>query len=226
MGNNGRDNAATGAQPYTLLSPATVFPVTLAELKAWLKVTSNSEDALLTMIIQGCTEAAELYTKRDFITKSYLTYRDRFGDYGEQPLYAGYPAQKVYTFYELPIVLRRSKLQSILSIKYWLDNVLTTWNAAEYYIVNKSAWSQVLPVDDFDYPSHDQRLQAIQIEFTAGYGATGADVPAALRMALLSHMASVYTNRGDCSAAGCSCDAAPMSARAVYQQYRIVDFVL
>jgi uncharacterized phiE125 gp8 family phage protein len=207
----------TGAQPYDLTAPVTDYPITLAELKVWLKITGTEEDALLQSIIAGVTLEAEKYTKREFITKSFETYRDVFGDPEESPSPIG------CNFFELPIVIRRSKLQDVTSIEYLKDGSFITLDPSEYFIVNKDAFSQIAPIDQWPIPT--QRQQAIKIVFNAGYG-DADDVPQDIKNALLAHATAVYTNRGDCDngSSSCSCNFAPSEAMSVYNQYRIIDF--
>ncbi|NOV15880.1 hypothetical protein E5S70_07235 [Ensifer adhaerens] len=50
--------------------------------------------------------------------------------------------------------------------------------------------------DSFTYPSiANDRADGVRVEFTAGYGATAVDVPAAIRIAILLMVAHWYANR-------------------------------
>jgi len=220
--------ASSGAPTYQITVAAAENPVTLTELKAWLKISGSSEDTLLTAIIVAVTRNAELYTKRDFISKTYRTYRDYFGEAdaaGVYPRMFGYGNQN-------QLELRRTPLNAITSVKYYnTSNVLTTISSAAYYttVTDGSTYSMLYPSPDNSWPSdiNTQRLQAVEIIFTAGY-ANAATFKAAcpdLWQALFAHMAAVYVNRGDCSMeSGCGCDKAPPEARMVYGMYRIIDF--
>ena len=219
---------SSGAASYFVTVPVGTTPVTVAEFKAWAKITNTAEDALITLILQRVTEQAELYTKRDFINKTYVTYRDIFGDGGENPSFAGYPAMNYAMSLNTPISLRRSQLQSVTSVKYYSDNVLTTLSSAAYYIIRKQDFGMIQSVDGAAWPLVDDRNQAVEITFVAGYGATAASVPPSLRSALLAHANQVYANRGDCdvdSPDSCSCSLAPSAAKSAYNQFRIIDFV-
>jgi uncharacterized phiE125 gp8 family phage protein len=105
--------------------------------------------------------------------------------------------------------------------------------STDYKIIKKDSFSKIIPVTQTptpDFPSvwaiTDNVPQGIQISFVAGFGANATFVPDELKTAMLMHSASIYTNRGDCSPDGCSCSTAPAMALAVYNQYRILDFVL
>jgi uncharacterized phiE125 gp8 family phage protein len=45
-------------------------------------------------------------------------------------------------------------------------------------------------------PSPGQPLNGIEIDFTAGFGDTGADVPDMLKRAMLTHIAQMFEFRG------------------------------
>lgn len=219
---------ATGQQLYDVTIPASESPISVSELKLFAKISGTSEDALLQQIINGVTLEAERYTKLDFVSRTYKTFRDSFGDYAESPAYVCNPPMRYrYSSNNAPIVLRRSPLQSVSLIQYYSGGVLTTLNVADYMIVRKPAFSFVVPVGDALWPTPDDRMQAVQITFVSGFGAAAA-VPADIKNALLAHATSVYQNRGDCNSgsSSCACEFAPAVSLAVYNQRRIVDFVL
>ena len=199
------------APTYQLVTPPAEDPVSLDELKAWLKITGNAQDDILTNIIKAVTKSAELFTKREFIEKEFKTYRNCF-----------------CTFIEL----RRTPVQSISSVKYINSaDVLTTVAPSTYYFTTTdgSEFSNLTPNPSQSWPADIllSRLQAVEIVFTAGWptAAIFKENWPDLYQALLAHMAYVFVNRGDCSIAdGCSCANAPGEAMMVYELYRIIDF--
>lgn len=220
---------ATGAQPYILLAQPSVWPITVDLVKSWARISTTADDDLILMLIKAVTLSVEKFTKRDLITKPYRTYRDNFGDIGENPSYQRFPAQQ-FGHLNTPISLRRSKLQVITSIKYWLNGVEETVDSNIYYKVHKDAFGAIALVEGADWPSNDNRQQGITIDFTAGYGDSADDIPDDLKQAMLMHVTAAYQNRGDCDSGsggkdGCSCEMAPAGAGAIYTQYRIIDFV-
>lgn len=213
-------------QPYELITPAAESPISLAEFKLWAKVTTSADDDLIQQIIDAVTREAEAYTKLDFVSKGYRTYRDYFGDEGESPARQDYyyAGGGYYAGNYQQITLRRSPLVSVDSITYLKSGVSTAFT--DFYVVKKPSFSKVLPNTDTNFPTDaDNRAQAITIDFTAGFGAA-ADVPSDIKQALLAHATSVYQNRGDCDPAsgGCSCAFAPAQSLMVYNQRRIIDF--
>ncbi len=196
------------AYPYVLVTGPAATPISLTDVKTFLKLdlTDTSEDTILTMMIEAAVDYCEKYTKRDLITKTYTTYRECF---------------------KTNMEIRRSKLQSIVSISYY-DNldVLQTVSSSVYDFSNDTDFSSVVLKYNQSWPLEvSSRPHPVIIQFTAGYGSSSSSVPSMLRQALLQIVAALYTNRGDCTeAVGCSCaKLAPGSAMAIIEAYRIND---
>jgi len=151
-------------------------------VKDYLRISGTDFDTTLTLITSAATTYGEKITGRDFINKAYKTYLDRFpvGD--------------------TSIEIKKSKLQSITSIQYFKDDVLTTFDAANYYITDSATYATVNVDCDENWPTDaDCRRQTVVIEFIAGYSTLAADVPDLIKRALLAHIASLFENLGDCS---------------------------
>lgn len=167
------------AWPYIVTVPPASLPLTLTEVKTHLRIdlADNSEDTYLTALIKTVTNYAEKFTKRDFITRTYATYRDSFCD---------------------SLEIRRSLLQSITSVEYLKDDVLTLVSTDIYFATQSTTFSTLRLKENQLWPTDlDNQDQAVKIIFTAGYG-NDSDVPEDLKTAMLNHIASLYENRGDC----------------------------
>ncbi len=149
------------------------------DINAHLKTSFATLSDYMTMIIKSVTQFAEIFTKRDFLNRTYKNYRNEWA-----------------TEYEL----RRSKFSSITNIKY-LDtsDAEQTVNSSYYYNTFSNRYSKVVFKEDMDYPELSDLEQAIRITFVSGFGATGANVPQSLSIAMLNHIARVYAQRGDCT---------------------------
>lgn len=191
----------------TLVTGAAALAVSLDDVKTHLKISGSSEDTYLTQLIQAATEAAEKYTKRDFITKTYKQVQDVFFDTN---------------------AVRKSPNVAVLNIKYYdTDNVQQTLSPSLYWAANYSQQLVIFAVDTSYWPSTYSRPQAVEINFTAGYGAASTNVPAGIRQALLMIVALLYENRGDCNECGPS-DLIKTSpaVRALLSEFRLVDLVV
>ena len=185
--------------------PATT-PISLSELKSYLKITTSTDDTLLLLIIDLVTEVAEKIMRRDLISKTYTTYRDAI------------------SFTSKYLVLRRSKLLAVNYIKYIdINDVLITISPTIYSNTIEADYSKIFLNKNENWPSDVQDVpQAIQISFDAGYGTLSIDVPADIRGALLQHAALFYENRGDCACDGVGAELSlPSQSRKIYDLYKI-----
>ena len=185
---------------YTLTTPGTV-PVALVDMKKYMKVTSASDDDLITLMLAAATTWGENYTGREFRANTWTLLIDAF---------------------EERLFLRRAPIASITSIKYLLANVWTAVANTVYYLKNGTQSSEILLQEDQDWPDDvDEREAAIEIVFvTESYRDTDA-----IKSAIMRHVAYWYKNRGDCggSGSGCSCDDAAKGSGVtmIYDQFRI-----
>lgn len=166
---------------YILQTDSASEPVTLDEVKAQLRIDGTDYDSILTPYIKTARQIAEKITGRDFINKTWKCYLDDF------------------SCDETEILLKKSKLQSITSIKYYTGGVLTTLSSSVYYNTNDSNYSSIILVDGESYPAVDSRRQAVEIIFVSGYGANATFVPQAIKSALISMITALYENAGDCA---------------------------
>lgn len=207
---------------YLLVTGAgSALPVSLSDVKEWLKVPSTLtvDDNLITALIKSATGIFEKITGRDLINKTYKTYLDAFPCVDGLNYYTGVSSLALQ-YHDNGIVLRKSKLQSITSIQYYLDGVLTTWSSSNYYITDLPDYSAIYLVADKEFPTDvDIRKQAVVINFVAGYGSSDANVPEDVKQALLQFISYLYENRGDCA------NSKDMQAAMdLFSQFKIIDF--
>ena len=177
---------------YILITPATIEPITLDEVKQKLRLIGNSDfDTELTRMITVAREMCERITGRDLINKTYKGFLD---------------------CYYNQVEFGKSKLQSISSIKYYSNNILATLSPSSYYFTNATDYAKLVFTQNF---TADNRLQAIEIEFIAGYGATASTVPVSLKEAMLSFIDWLFNNSGDCT------NEDSLMARKLFQNYII-----
>lgn len=131
-------------------APATE-PVTVAEVKARLRLTTAADDTLLGQAIRAAREFAEKVTRRSLVAKSYAYIMDRFP----------YPGE--------PIRVPAPPLVSVTTIKY-LDGALVwqTWDAAEYFVAAKQIPGLIVPKPNCTYPAPANVPGAVEVSFTAG----------------------------------------------------------
>jgi len=159
-----------------LTTAPTVQPITVAEMKAHSHIDTDASDGELTTFIAAATGDTEAFTWRQLCTATYTLTLDRF------------PTED---YIDLP----RPPLASVTHIKYYDTlNTQQTLSAASYEVdlstepgriyIDRSTW----------WPLTYWRRNAIEIEYTAGYG-DAADVPEMIKQSIRMKAAHWYENR-------------------------------
>jgi len=150
--------------------------VTTADMKEYLRVTHSNEDTLIASQVAAVTGKLEFWTDRSFTTQTWELLMDDF------------PSSDT-------IVLRKPPLQSITSIKY-IDTAGAeqTFAAANYEVDIKSKQGRIRLASGASWPSTKDVLNAVTIEFIAGYGQE-SKVPAQIKAAIKLKVGDFYENR-------------------------------
>ncbi len=191
---------------YVLKTAAVSLPVSLSEAKQQARVdqTITVEDTYFTFLIKAATTAAENYTRRDLINKTYYAFMNCF------------PVGSCQG-----IEITRSKLQQVVSIEYLVNGVYQTVDPSIYYFTNNNDFASIYLFPTKGWPSNaDSVRQAIRITFVAGYGVDSTFVPDEIRFGLLSHITFMYQQRGDSGDAGFSASI-PEISLGFYDQFKI-----
>lgn len=170
--------------PIQETSPAEAFPVTLAEARRFARVDGTEDDSLLETLIESATEFARSMTGRQFVAAGFkLTLR-------------AFPTvdSGILRFPVSPVL-------EVQSVKYrGRDGALHELTADLDYLADTAAEPGTIePVKSWpitgDYPD------AVQIEFRAGYAASGSpldvteNIPARAKVSILALVAHWYENR-------------------------------
>ena len=162
---------------WTLVTPPTEEPVTLAEIKDHLHISSTAEDSLLTLYAQMAREAVEGECWRALMPQTWDLYLP------------GWPAGGVI---EIP----RPPLQSVTSIKYTDDEgAVHTFAASNYRVDTASEPGRVVLAPDAAWPSDAlDSSNPVVVRFVAGYADASA-VPGMAKAAILLQIGEIYANR-------------------------------
>ncbi len=191
----------TQVTTYNQLSFPTELPVSLELVKEQLRITNTSDDTFLTLLINSVREFFQSKTGRILITTEFETF---------------------WSFFTQAFEIRRSKLVELLDFQYLnVDDVLV--DMPDIFYTNKESEYSRLIVRDVGLFPNDKadNIQSVRANFTAGFGVTSVSIPADIQMALMNHVAQLYTNRGDCSTCEVS-SAVPANAQLIYNKYTIV----
>lgn len=154
-----------------------VEPITSTEAKLHLRVDHTDDDTLITILIQASRETVEQLTNRSLITQSRTIKLDRF------------PCSNTI---EIPY----GPLISITSVKYYdADNTLQTMSSSLYEVDTFSNVPRLVLADGQSWPSTYVKTNAVEIIYSAGYGAAGSYVPKPLKQAMFLILGHLYEHR-------------------------------
>ncbi|MGF9562575.1 head-tail connector protein [Neorhizobium sp. JUb45] len=160
---------------YILTTPPTAEPITLADVKAHLRLDDGNEDTLISSLITTAREHLERETGLCLITQTWRLCLDLW------------PRDGILKIVRFPV-------QAI-------ENV-TVYDAAgapvDVSLEDHLLDGQSRPVRLWlrDPPAPGQVMNGIEITFVAGFGEGGADVPDGLKRAMLLHVAHMFAFRG------------------------------
>jgi uncharacterized phiE125 gp8 family phage protein len=180
-------------------------PVTLAEAKAHLRFSETDDDTLITGLINAATsylDGTAGIMGRCLVSQVWELYYDAF------------PAGDL----QIPL----GNLLAVGSVEYVdpITKLYVTWPALNNYetdLISKEGW--VIPVKAWPTPA--ETSNAVRITFTAGFGPASADVPAAVRQAMLLMIGHWYENR-ETVAIGQTVAELPMAATTLLAPFRRV----
>lgn len=168
---------------YLLSGPA-AEPVSLDDAKAWLKLDTDDEDALVTTLVTAARLHVEGTTGRALLTQSWRLVLDDWPQVG---------------LVRLPV----APLQSLTAITAYdingdpvtlaTDGVLWDAQAAPSLLYLPAGFGDEVILRPF---------QGVEIDYVAGYGTDPTEVPATLRQALLLLVAYWFEHRDAVVVAG------------------------
>lgn len=172
----------------TLVTDATVYPITTAEAKTHLNVDFSDDDTYIDALIAAATEQAEIFTGRDFCQKTWDYSFDQFptGD----------------------IVLPKYPVQSVTSITYTdqtTSPVTNTLSTTVYSLDSGKKPSVIYQKYGQYWPSATSQHNSITVRFITGAEPTGspldyrANVPEAIKTAIKVIITKLYDHRGETS---------------------------
>ena len=162
--------------------------------------------------IKAAREACEHATERQLITATWTLQMDCWA---ERELYRNGA-----------IHVPRPPLASVTSVKFYdTAGNQQTWAAgAAGYLVDapsgpEAQRGRIYPAPDVDWPDLQDRHNAVEVIFVAGYGAAGAAVPERLRRGILLYVGELYERREE-SVVGVSVSPTVLGAERLWQQMR------
>jgi uncharacterized phiE125 gp8 family phage protein len=177
----------------TLVTPPKIEPLTLGEVKSYLKVDyeeDTEEDAYIQSLITVAREWCETYQRRSYITQTWelslqqfpIEHTDTLSDYSQSKI----------------IEIPKGTLQSINSFTYkdLYGNEKTLVENVDYIVGKRGILGKVCPPYAKIFPVTPLwPLDPIVINFTCGYGDDGSKVPTKVKQAMKLLISHWYENR-------------------------------
>jgi uncharacterized phiE125 gp8 family phage protein len=184
--------------PKALITPPAATPVTLAEVKAHLRVETADEDDYLSDLMATAIAHVEQATGRALITQTWRLYFDAWPPETGNDLLVELSVSPVRAIDEIRVYDSEGTPETLTSDNWTLDAV-----------------SEPARLLLSDAVSPEQELNGIEIDVEAGFGDTGADVPDTLRRAILVLCAHWHELRGSASDASIEASEPPGFARLI-----------
>jgi uncharacterized phiE125 gp8 family phage protein len=153
-------------------------PITLAEAKAHLRLTHDDEDLLVSAMISAARAACEDRLQRTLITSSWKLTLPAF------PL--------------VPIIyLAMGDVQSVTTVTYTdPDGAIQTLSPSAYQLGRSNGRAVLVPAPGQSWPATQVGVvEAVSVQYVAGYGDAAASVPAPLKAWILLALGDLFENR-------------------------------
>lgn len=214
------------------MDPAPAPLLTLEQAKLHLRVDHSAEDSLIIDQVLAATRIAEQYTRRAFVERAYRMTLDAFPRAGCVGSHAPQDGQvwpprfgnlSVATRYPDAIVLPLGPLLTVTAIAYDSNDMDEDGQPIEdsvsAYRASNAQWPpRITPRAGECWPCTADVMDAVRIDFVAGYGAPG-DVPQDIKAAVKLILGSLHEHRED-ELIG-SATQLPRGAEALLSPYRI-----
>ena len=165
---------------YQITQAPTGEPLTLAEVKAHIRVDVPDDDVLITALIAAARQHIEQITARSLITQKWA-----------------YVTNGFYRPESAMLQLEKGPITSIDSINYVaMDGTTQVMPSTDYIADLSGQLAKITPKFGKIWPITLPQMASVTVNFTAGYGAA-ANVPELLKHWMRLRIGSLYENRED-----------------------------
>jgi uncharacterized phiE125 gp8 family phage protein len=155
-----------------MIVPPAAMAVSIEAARRSARASGTSLDDELSDKVQAYTEEAEHKTRRAFITQTWAVTLDEF------------PAA---------IKLAHPPIVNVLSVQFYdIDGTSQTLDPQDYQVDNSSEPGYIVPAPGRTWPETAQRINAVEVQYTCGYGESPDAVPAAIRQYILGMVENDY----------------------------------
>ena len=173
---------------------------TTQEAKDFLKVDTTADDTLIDSLIKAATQSCQIFTNRYFLDTRVTQYSDNWFEF--------------YRLYKSPVT-------AITHVKYYDTNdTLQTLASSNYILDNISQPARIGISVDGTLPNLADRINAVEVKYSVGYGVTSNLVPEGIKQAVLITIGNWYENR-QTVITGRTATELPLSSQYLLEQYKI-----
>ena len=190
-----------------IITAATTEPLSLAEAKNHLRVLTNDEDALISVLITAARQWCENFTGRALASQIFEYILDDFPEEDEK------------------IILPMPPLETVDSIKYKdFEETETEWNAVNYIVDDESIPARIALAYGKYFPSYTPYpVNSVRIRFTAGYKEGGdphLEMPEQINSAIKLLIGHLFENRENV-VIGSAANKVPFTVEALLYPYKV-----
>ena len=201
---------------FKVTTEPTAEPLSLQEVKEYLRVDDATDERVVQPLIIAARQFAEEHMNRALMQQTITLNLDTTID-TENPLWEGMRTAPDINYYKNYVVLPRSPVISVTSLKTYNDSdTASTMSASKYYVDTQREPARIVLRTGETFPTALRVANAIEVVYVAGYTSAYA-VPEPIRMGMLQHIAYMYEHRGDMYEA----QGAPTLMKSLYAPYVI-----
>lgn len=206
---------------YTQLTDPASEPITVAEVKAQLRLSTSADDTLITStIIPGVRDFAERHTMTAIPQRTFTAVYDNIHRKGVANV-GWFDGTREGSITET-MVLRKLEipLPPLVSVEavrtYNRAGTSSVFSSSSYYLDTYAEPGALVLKDGYTWPVDLRDVNAVEIDFTAGYDT----VPPMLKIAMLQIAAHWYENR-ELFEIGTILARVPISAMAILDRFKL-----
>lgn len=183
-----------------LLTPPETEPLSLSDAKAYLRVETDDDDAVIASLIAAARSHIEAMSGCAMLTQTWRLVRDCWPADGRMKL-------------------KLAPLRAVIAARVYDEAGVAHAVDPENFVLD--AARGIIAMRAVSLPQPGRATAGIEIDITVGFGAAGSDVPPALMQALRMLLAHWYDNRGLITI-GSSVAVMPPSVNALIASHRVL----
>lgn len=216
--------AYASPERLTLVTAPATEPISTATAKTHLRVDVADDDTLIDGLIEAARRTCEDYTGRALITQTWQLFLDDWPGATIDDWWDGtrQGPSNWLTDVVKAVALPKPPLQSVTHIKTYDDNdVATTFSSGDYFVDTATEPGRIALRTSAAWPVPTRTANGIEIQFDAGYGNAGSNVPQDLLRGMLLLIGHLYENREQV-VIGDTVNELPHGVRSLWQGKRIM----